>query len=328
MSHVNESAGRILTKAVPCVAEDATAAQVERLLRDQSEDFETINYLYVVSKEQILKGVLSVRELFRLPNQAKIGDFMQKKIISVRPHTDQERVAQVALKHNLKAVPVVTKEGEFLGVVSSDTILSVLNQEHTEDVLRFAGVRHKHTKTAPGELLLSGSPFMHVRLRLPWLVLGLVGGVAAAVVVGWFESTLAEQLILAAFIPAIVYMADAVGSQTQMLFIRALSVDETLSVGKYLKRELIVNFLLGLVLSVLAFCLSFVWLQSILVSSILGISIFLTVWFTVIVAIALPWFFSRAGQDPAVASGPLATVVRDIVSLCIYLLVATTLLAL
>ena len=148
--------------------------------------------------------------------------------VTVRTSTDQERVAHLALKYNIKAVPVVSKDHTFLGVVPSDKILEILNREHTEDVLRFAGVRHKHSPVQ--DVLLDQSPLTHVKSRLPWLVIGLLGGVLAAFVIGIFEETLAHELLLAAFIPAIVYMADAVGSQTQMLFVRALAVDHNLKV--------------------------------------------------------------------------------------------------
>jgi len=323
MKHVAESAERILTTDVPTVSETALVSDVWSLLRQEADVFETVNYIYIKNTEEQLVGVVSLKELLRLPDYSPIRSAMTTQVVTARLHTDQERVAQLALTHNLKAIPVVDKTGKFMGVVPSDKILGVLNLEHTEDVMRFAGVRHKHEVGSLATVLLASSPITHVRLRLPWLILGLLGGILAAVVVGWFEATLAEQLILAAFIPAIVYMADAVGSQTQMLFIRALSVKHDLAVVPYLGRELLVNFILGVILSALSFGLSLFWLESMTLSLIIGVSIFLTVWGTVLIAIALPWFFHTHGKDPAIASGPLATVVRDIMSLCIYLAVAT-----
>ncbi len=327
MKHIAETAGRIMTTAVPVVTEQATVREVEMLLQKESKHLNTINYIYVTDASGALSGVVSIRELFSLPKEAVIGAHTQRALVTARPHTDQERVAHLALKHNLKAIPVVSKERVLLGVVPSDTILTVLNQEHTEDVLRFAGVKsHARTETDLSDLLSNSAPFTHVKARLPWLLLGLMGGVVAAFVVGKFEATLAHELILAAFIPAVVYMADAVGSQTQMLFIRSLALDHGLRMWSYLWRELRVNFILGLVLSGVAFLVSYLWLFSLPVSSILSVSLFLTVWCTVLIAIALPWYFHNRGYDPAIASGPLATVVRDIISLLIYLGVASLIL--
>jgi len=312
-----------MTDAVPVVLDGTTVGEVESLLRTGASTFETVNYIYVVSSHHELVGVFSVQELFRMKGYEKLSAYNEQKLITVRPHTDQEHVAHLALKHNIKAVPVISKDHQFLGVVPSDKILEVLNQEHTEDLLRLAGVRHKHQGHV-SDILLTNSPIAHVRMRLPWLVLGLLGGVGAAAVIGMFEDILASELILAAFIPAIVYMADAVGSQTQMLFVRALSVDHTLKIVPYLLRESIVNALLGLALAALIFVVSLFFAGSIMISSILSISIFLTVVCTVLVAILLPWFFHVRGHDPAIASGPLATVVRDILSLVIYLSVASS----
>lgn len=326
MSNHNDFAERLVTTAIPVVSDKSTVGEVMNLLKSRVSKFETINYIYVINDENALCGVLSVRELLLLDKDSSISSHMVTKLVTARPHTRQERVAQLALKSSLKAIPVVTKNNVFLGVISSDRILNILNQEHTEDVLRFAGVRHKHDEVDVTKALLDESSFSHVKRRLPWLTLGLLGGILAAVVVEKFEVTLASQLILAAFIPAIVYMADAVGSQTQMLFIRALSINQNVPLRKYLVRELSVNSILGVLLAVFIFGASFWWHESILISSILGLSIFLTVCFTVIIAIILPWFFHVRGQDPAVASGPLATVLRDIVSLCVYLGVATALL--
>jgi magnesium transporter len=164
-------------------------------------------------------------------------------------------------------------------------------------------------------------------MRLPWLVLGLLGGVLSAIVIGLFEETLQKQLILAAFVPTIVYMADAVGSQSQMLFVRALSIEHNLKIRSYAIREFIVNFFIGIALSALIFIVSLVWIKSLVVSLILATSIFITVCSTVVIAIALPWFFRARGYDPAIASGPLSTVIHDGLSLCIYLVVASSMLS-
>lgn len=316
-----ETAERLMTLDVPIVGTTATVGEVEHLLKTQSKNYNTINYVYITGETGDLRGVISIRELFTLERHDNVFEKSVTDFVTVRTSTDQERVAHLALKYNIKAVPVVSKDHTLLGVVPSDKILEILNHEHTKDVLRFAGVRHKHSPVQ--DVLLDQSPLTHVKSRLPWLVIGLLGGVLAAFVIGIFEETLAHELLLAAFIPAIVYMADAVGSQTQMLFVRALAVDQNLKVKTYLFRESIVNALLGALLAVLIFIVSFMWVGSFEVSTILGLSIFLTVISTVFVAIALPWFFHLRGQDPAIASGPLSTVVHDLLSLFIYLLIAS-----
>lgn len=325
MPRAQDSIRTLRTAAVPVVQATATAYEIELLLRTQAATFETINYIYIVDEKKVLIGVLSVQELFRLPASATVASFATRTLVTVLESAKASEVAELALQHTIKAIPVVRKSGVFLGVIPSDQIIAILSHEHTKDVLRMAGVHHRTTPAT--EVVLGISSWQQVIMRLPWLVLGLFGGVAAASVVGLFEETLAHELILAAFIPAIVYMADAVGTQTEMLFVRALSVQRNLPVRSYIQRELLVNTMLGGILGTLIFIVSYGWLESVLISTILGVSIVTTVLFTTVVAVSLPWWFYVRGQDPAVASGPLATVVCDISSLGIYLLVASLFLA-
>lgn len=314
-----ETAGQLLIAAVPTVATDATVAAARATVFDCVEEYESINYCYVLDEAGRLRGVLSIRELCSAPVSDPVVRHATSTLVTVSPDTDQELVARLALRHNIKAVPVCNEAGTFLGVVTSDAILRVLDQEHTEDVLYLAGVnRDAH----PGSVSRSRWLLQHVSARLPWLVLGLGGGLLAAGVVGYFEETLADQLLLAAFIPAVVYMADAVGGQAQLLFIRILTLHPQISVWRYVAREWSINTVVGALLSGLLYVVSLAWWHSSELSAILAIAVFLTVYFSVAVAIFLPWIFTRLDYDPALASGPLATVIRDISSLCIYLAVA------
>jgi len=321
----NQAAG-VLTKAVPIFLAEQTVKEVLSIIQSTISTFDSIHYIYIVDAVGVLKGVISIKELMAEQSTTTLTDYTQPKLVTARPHTKTERVAHLAIAHNIAAVPVVDAQHVFLGVVTSDTIMDILQHEHTKDMYQMAGIKppshHEEIVTNVDE-----AATLQVRRRLPWLVLGLFGGVAAAVVVEQFEHTLSEQLILAAFIPAVVYIADAVGSQTQMIFVRALSMNAQLVVMRYAMKEAVINLVLGTLLSALIALVTYLWLQSLAVTLILSISIFLTVAITVIVAIVLPYIFFRLGKDPAVASGPLATVIRDIMSLLIYLAVATMVLS-
>ena len=232
MARVSNLVDSVLTKAVPMVLGTATAYEVEQLLRTKAKDFETINYIYLINGAKKLVGVVSVQELFHLKASTTLAEGATTEIITVTEGAKKTDAAELALTHGIKAIPVISKTGKLLGVVPSDRIIKILSHEHTRDVLRQAGVHHKDTHAH--EAVLKTSPLTHVKMRLPWLILGLFGGVAAAFVIGIFEETLADELILAAFIPAIVYMADAVGTQTEMLFVRALSVQKDLKIKSYI----------------------------------------------------------------------------------------------
>lgn len=321
--YLKESAGKLMVKNMPTVAESSTVEDVENLLSEKANEFESINYIYILDKNQKLTGVISIKELFRSPKKKRVKNLSPNKIISARAHTDQEKVVLLALKHNLKQVPVIDKNGFFLGAVSSDTILKILNAENIEDVLRSSGTIKM--ENAAVNIIQAGA-WLHFRKRLPWLILGLAGGILAAFVVDFFEVALKKQIMLAAFIPAIVYIADAVGSQTQTIFIRSLALDENLNLKKYIFREVRVNFSLSIVLGIIAALFSFIWLKSQALSLVLGVSIMLTILTATAVALILPKILQKLRFDPAIASGPFATVLRDISSLLIYFIIASLIL--
>jgi len=309
-----------MTHKVPVICIEETIAEVENLLEKEASNFDTINYIYVIDRGGKLLNVISIKELFRSPSTKKVSDFLQKKLVTVRAHTDQERVALLALEHKLKAVPVIDKDDHLLGVVPSDEILSILDTENIEDLLRFAGVSY-FDKT-PYEAI-TASAVSQVRSRLPWLALGLVGGLVAAGIVSFFENTIKTTLALAMFMPLVVYMSDAVGTQTQTIFVRSLAISHHLSLWKYLGREFKIGLMISLVCSVLLTLLS-LWQGNALISLILGTTLFISLISAVLVAFGITLLLFKLKKDPAVGSGPFATIVQDILSLVIYFAVATT----
>lgn len=308
---------------VPVFLVGAKVADIEKALREHVNTYRIVNYLYFTDTEKKLVGVMSIRELLTTVATTVSSDMFPMHVLSVRAGIDQEHVALMALEYNIKAVPVTDSDGTFLGVVTSDTILSILHSEHIEDALHRSGTRKFDD---PIESLRSGGAWLHFKKRIPWLILGLTGGVGAALIVESFEETLQELLILATFIPMVVYMADAVGSQSQTIFIRSLALPDELGIAKYVFRELKVTLLIALVLSVLVYVASWFIIGSAVVSAILGLTIVGGVLASVGIAMTLPYVFKRLNFDPALASGPFATVLCDSTSLIIYFSIAKLLL--
>jgi len=315
-----ESAGRMMTAKVPISDTKATIADIEKALFGKTKEFETINYIYIIDKNRRIKGVISIKDIFCLPKTTLVSQIMKKKLVSVRSHTDQERVALLALQHNLKAIPVVDKKDHLLGVVSSDVILNILHDEDIEDILRFAGVGKLKDSAVS---LIKASPVVHFRKRFPWLVLGLFGGMISAFIVESFETSLRAQLILAAFIPTIVYLADALGTQTETIFIRSMALNERLNIKKYLCREIQVSFFLALSLGLIISLLSLLWQKLLFLGLILGLSVFIGTMIAMAVAVFLPWILFKLKRDPVFAAGPLGTIIRDILSILIYFSIAS-----
>lgn len=325
MMHAKETAGHYVVSDVPIVTPEQTIGEVESMLEQRTASFTTINYMYVVDtlQSRVLVGVVSIKEVFLQDPTVMVSTIMHPPSVTASPETDQEAVAAMALRHNIKAVPVIDSRGVFLGVVTSDRIIEILHLESIEDALRLAG---SQLLDDPVQALLRGSWQLHFGKRLPWLLVGLVGGLGAALVVRLFDATLHEQVLVAAFIPAIVYIADAVGSQTQTIFVRALALDTHLSVRNYVVREVVVNILLAIVLGVVMAGVVALWLGAYALALVLGVSVFATVLLAMGTALLVPYVCVRTGYDPAIASGPLATIVRDVLSLLVYFLVVVALL--
>ena len=240
----------LATTAVPTALATDTAGEVIQNIQAFSTDFQTIDYIYVLNDRKLV-GVISLHELFSTDSKTLLSDCMTSNVVHVHIQSDQETVAQLALAQNIKAVPVIDREEEFVGVVTSDTILQILRDEHTEDILKYAGINFDAQDTLSEYTLVQ-----HFKSRIPWLILGLFGGIVAAWVVESFSEAITAEVALAAFIPAIVYIADAVGSQTQMVFVRALTSRVRHSLAQVLKRELLVATAVGICLSGIIWALS------------------------------------------------------------------------
>lgn len=317
----SKSAKEIMTARVPVVSLHATIGEIESLLLKNRTTFDSIDYVYIIDKEQKLKGVISVREIFNENKSVSVQNVMERNVISVRPHTYRERIAYLALKHNIKSLPVVDKTGVFLGVVLNDTILRTLYEEASEDLLHLAGAGHGEKASFDDILKISAA--RSLRHRLPWLFAGLLGGITVAGIIGRFEALFNEYLMLAAFIPLMTFMADAIRLQTEAFVIRDLAVNPSLRFGHYFARHFLITFLLGIAVSIAVFTIHAALYADLRIGAVLGVSLFAAILSSIITGLLVPYLFSRIRLDPANASGPVATILQDIVSITIYLGVAT-----
>lgn len=321
-SHHRLVENHLLSK-VPIFAPDTRAREVVAHLTDKKHGFESVLYIYAVENKCLI-GILSIKELLQAHADAKISDIMISKLVVVHAGATLERAAIVAIQNGIKAVPVVDHSGAFLGVIGADTILHTLHREHTEDLLRIGGieiVEQKHILK-----MLSDKVTHLLRIRTPWLVLGMLGGFIATLVAGFFEQAIAKEAALVFFIPVIVYMSDAVGTQTQTLFIRALAVRK-ISLLRYLAKEIVVDIVLGLMLGLLIAGFGLFWQRgSAVVPLIVGLSMAINVVIAGVVAIIISWLLKVLKRDPAIGAGPFATVVQDILSLVVYFVVASLML--
>lgn len=310
------------TNKVPKCNPGQTTEEVRKYLLKNLHKIDTINYIYGINAENKLKGIVSIKELFSAPPDSKIRDIMTKKIIKAHPDTDQEDVVHMAIQHQLKSIPIVNKRNKFLGVIPSDEILYILDSESKEDLMFLSGII-PHDKIIRQDNVPIFKSFIH---RTPWIISGLFGGILAAGIIGHFEGILEKEVILAAFIPLVVYLSNAVGTQSQTMYIRDLAVSENIPVLRYGFKQVLISALIGAACWLLIWLLALIFWQSDLLGTIVGFSIFCSIIIAVIFAIGIPYLLTKLNKDPAIGSGPFTTIIQDIISVVTYFVVASIML--
>jgi len=315
-----ESAGRVmvLKEEIPVFLQTKKISEIRQEFLGKVKYYEVCYYIYFVDENEKLVGVISERELFQAPLNVEASEIMNRKITKVSSDTDQEKVTILAINNHLKTIPVVNKENKFLGAVPSRAIFNILHHEHVEDFLKVAGI---HSLPAQA---LTGSTTVLIRARVPWLIFGLLGGLLAVEIIELFETPLKAHFILVSFIPLMVYLASALGTQTQTLFIRNLAIRK-LNIKKYLLKELKIGLGISFILGTLLFTISFFWFKKFFISLILGLSMLFTGMAAIFVPILTVYFLDKLKKDPAIGSGPFATILQDILSLAIYFSIASLL---
>jgi len=309
-----------LTKKVPTYFSNQKIGEVREKIIKEIKKFETIDYIYILTKSNKLKGVISIHELFRFPSDSFLREHISKKIIKAHLDTDKEKIAHLAVKNNIKAIPIVDKENKFLGIVRSDDILHILDSEAREDLMLITGVLPHDQKNNINSSIIKSFVY-----RSPWIVLGLFGGLLAAKMISSFEVILEKEIILVSFIPLVAYIANAVGVQTQTLYIRELAISHKMSVIIYGLRQIFISALIGFICWLIIVGMSLVFWHSTLLGMIVGFSVFCAILVATIFAIGIPYMLTKLNKDPAIGSGPFTTIIQDMLSILIYFLIASSL---
>jgi magnesium transporter len=310
-------AGEIVAEQVPTCGPDDRVGDVRRAMAGRL--FESLDAVAVLEGERLL-GLIRMVDLVAGAEDARIGLLMDPDPPRIGPGVDQEVAAWRAVRHHEGTLAVVEAGDRFVGLIPPHRIMGVLLREHDEDLARLGGflAGSESARAASVEPVR-----MRVWHRLPWLLLGLAGAILAAVIVGGFEEQLSENVLLAFFIPGVVYMADAVGTQTETLVIRGLSVG--VGIGRVARRELVTGLIVGLILSATFTVVGLLaWDDADVIISV-ALAVLAACVVATLVAMALPTLLSRLGLDPAFGSGPLATVVQDLLSIIIYFSIAAAL---
>lgn len=308
------TAERHASVRVPVTSRSEGVAQLRTRLAGHDYDSASVA---AVCEGEMLVGLVTIERLLAAPPDAVVGAVMDGDPPTVSPDTHQEHVAWAAVQHGEPGIAVVDARGRFRGLISAQTLLGVLLEEHDEDMARLGGFLGSASTARSASTERVGRRLLH---RLPWLLVGLAGALMAAVVVSAFGEQLEERVLIAYFVPGVVYIAAAVGMQTQTLVIRGLSLG--VGIGSVAVREVVTGGLLGLILACLAFPLVWAGWSDIEVASSVAVAMFAASSIATCVAMLLPWTLHRVGKDPAFGSGPIATVLQDLMTVLIYFVTA------
>lgn len=315
LEYDENSAGGLMAKELVKVYETWTVAGCLRKIRTQAENVKRVHSIYVVDKADKLIGRLSLKDLLIAKNETKISAIYIPKVDAVHVNDDDEDVARLMAKYDLEAVPVVDDEKTLLGRITIDDIVDVIIEEAEKDYQLAAGI----TQDVDAE----DSIFALTRARLPWLFLGLIGGVGAAIIMWTFDTIIEDFPLILLFTPLIAAMAGNVGVQSSAIIVQGLANDDIKgSINSRLIKEMLLATLNGIILAVFLFGFMWFWQQDFQTALAVSVSLVAVIIVAGIVGTFIPLFLHKRGIDPAIATGPFITTSNDIFGILIYFIIA------
>ncbi|MDA0678582.1 MAG: magnesium transporter [Bacteroidetes bacterium] len=311
MRYDEDTAGGLMAKELIKVNENWNITTCVREMRAQAEYVTRVHSIYVVNDENVLKGRLSLKDLLTSPNDAHIKDVYIPKVDFVSVNERAEEVAKVMAKYDLEAIPVVDEMNRLVGRITIDDIVDVIREEADKDYQQMAGITQ--------DVEADDSILDLTRARLPWLLVGLIGGLGAAMIMGGFEDIISEHAVLFFFTPLIAAMAGNVGVQSSAIVVQGIANDDIKgSIASRLSKEMLLALFNGIILAVLLFASTWVWKGELLSALAISLSLIVVIVMAGLIGTFIPLFLHKRGIDPAVATGPFITTSNDIFGILIY----------
>ena len=331
MEYDEETAGGIMAKELVAVLPTWTVAQATEEVRRNRKTVEELFVIFVVDHEGRLEGYVSMKRLLLSSSDALIGEVMNSQFLAVTPEIDQEEVARVMERYDLVSLPVIDDSYHLLGRVTVDDAMQIIREEAEEDYQRLSGITGDEEPTDSIGRITRG--------RLPWLFLGMIGAALAGTVIGYFEETIRQVSILAAFIPVVMALAGNAGIQSSAIVVQGLASGDVWSsnIIRRLAKEVVVAIINGTALAVaialvviLIFFVGANWgmelsdVRPVRLAATAGLSCFIVILIAASLGTSIPLVLDRLQIDPAIATGPFITTSSDIISLVVFFLLATS----
>ncbi|MBC8754483.1 magnesium transporter [Kordia sp. YSTF-M3] len=311
----DDSAGGLMAKELVKVKENWNVLTCVKEMRKQAEEVTRVHSIYVVDDDDILKGRLSLKDLLTTSTRTHIKDIYIPKVDYVTVGDKAEDVAKIMSKYDLEAIPVVDEMQRLVGRITIDDIVDVIREEAEKDYQLAAGITQ--------DVEADDSIWQLTRARLPWLFLGLVGGIGAAAIMEGFEEMISKYAILFFFTPLIAAMAGNVGVQSSAIIVQGLANDDIKgSIKNRLIKEMLLAMLNGIILAIILMIVVWFWKDDHKAALAISVSLVIVIIVAGIIGTFIPLFLNKRGIDPAIATGPFITTSNDIFGILIYFMIA------
>ena len=315
LKYDDDSAGGLMAKELIKVNENWSVTRCVKEMRLQASEVTRVHSVYVVDNNDILLGRLSLKDLLVANPKSNIKSIYISNVDFVNVNDSGEHVASIMQKYDLGAIPVVDDKKMLLGRITIDDIVDLIKEEAEKDYQLAAGITQ--------DVDVDDSIYKLSWARLPWLFLGLLGGIGAAAVMGGFEEVLLQYKILFYFTPLIAAMAGNVGVQSSAIIVQGLANNDVKdSINNRLFKETLLSILNGIILAAFLFVFIYLWRNEIDVALAISLSLVVVIIVAGIVGTFIPLFLNKRGIDPAIATGPFITTGNDIFGILIYFLIA------
>ena len=317
LNYEEDSAGGLMAKELISVNENWSVLTCLREIRKQAKDITRVHSIYVLNKKKVLIGRLSLKDLITSPSKSKIKEIYIPKVDFVNVNDSADEVAKLMSKYDLEAIPVVNDKTELLGRITIDDIVDYIKDEAEEDYLLAAGISN--------DVEADDSILELTKARLPWLILGLFGGLGSVFILESFENIMATKELRALFFytPLIAAMAGNVGVQSSAIVVQGLANDQIKgSLISRLIKEISLTLLNGIILSLIIIVFGLLINQSLDMSITISISMILVIIVAALIGTSVPIILEKFGIDPAIATGPFITTGNDVIGILLFFYIA------
>lgn len=321
LKYGEDTAGGIMRKEMMVVNENWSMPQCMDALRVQAAEMEDVYYIYVVDNEERLQGILPIKKVLTSPNVSKIKHIIVRDPVSLHENDATEEVVRTFDRYDLVAIPVVDSIGRLVGVITVDDVVDEMRDMHERDYQLASGLSQ--------DVESSDTVTRQIGARLPWLLLGMVGGILNSVILGNYDNVFASIPAVSLFIPLMGGTGGNVGMQSSAIIVQdlatgALKLDK---IGKLISKELAIAIMNGGILSLVLFIYNYFFLRNAVIMASVSISIFAIVLFANLFGTIVPLVLNKLNMDPARATGPFITIMNDLIGMFIYMNITNALFA-